>query len=93
MVSTFSGFLLTINSYPLHIITFDETWLNASLLLYPPNGLAIAWLSEGSCRTYIKENIKYKRRRHVGKFSPELEHLWLEVFGRNEHNEALVGII
>ena len=47
----------------------------------------------GGVGVYVKENINYKRRRDIENAHPELEHLWIEVPGRNKYSRALVGVI
>ena len=47
----------------------------------------------GGVGAYIKDTIKYKRRHDIENLLPELEHLWIEVPGRNRHSKALVGVI
>ena len=47
----------------------------------------------GGVGVHIKENINYKRRRDIENAHPELEHLWIEVPGRNKYSRALVGVI
>ena len=47
----------------------------------------------GGVGVHIKENINYKRRRDIENAHPELEHLWIEVPGRNKYSRALVGMI
>jgi exonuclease III len=101
MVSTFNEFLLTVNSYPLDIIALSETWLkdNPQLMEYVSiPGYATEFrhredIKGGGVGVYIKEDIKYKRRLDIEKLHPELEHLWLEVPGRNIHSKALVGVM
>jgi exonuclease III len=101
MVSTFNEFLLTVNSYALDIIALSETWLkdNPQLMEYVSiPGYATEFrhredIKGGGVGVYIKEDIKYKRRLDIEKLHPELEHLWLEVPGRNIHSKALVGVM
>ena len=89
MVSTFNEFLLTVNRYPLDIITLSETWLKDNHLLmeyvsipgYTTEFRNRESIKGGGCGAYIKENINYKRRRDIENLFPELEHLWLEVPG------------
>jgi hypothetical protein len=38
----------------------------------------------GGVGAYIKETVKYKRRKDIESKYPDLEHLWLEIQGRNE---------
>ena len=47
----------------------------------------------GGVGAYIHESINFKRRIDIEKRSPDLEHLWLEVPGRNRHSKVLIGIM
>ena len=42
---------------------------------------------------YIKDNIPYKRRYDIENIQPSMEHLWLELPGRNKHSKLLLGVI
>ena len=101
MVSTFNELLLTVNSYPMHIVALSETWLRDQLQLLDyvsiPGFVTEFWNREcirgGGVGVYIKENINYKHRRDIENAHPELEHLWIEVPGCNKYSRALVGVI
>ena len=101
MVSTFNELLLTVNSYPLDIVALSETWLRdqPQLLDYVSiPGFVTEFQNRegirgGGVGVYIKENINYKSRRDIENAHPELEHLWIEVLGRNKYSRALVGVI
>lgn len=101
MVSTFNEFLLTVNSYPLDIVALSETWLRDQphLLQYVSiPGFVTEFRNRtgirgGGVGAYIKDNIKYKRRSDIERAHLDLEHLWLEVPGRNKQSRALVGVI
>ena len=101
MVSTFNEFLLTVNNYALDIITLSKTWLkdNPLLMEYVTiSGFNTEFRSRNTIRdggvgSYIKDTIKYKRRRDIENLLPELVHLWREVPGRNKHSKALVRVI
>jgi hypothetical protein len=81
MASTFNELLATVNFYPLDIITLRKTWLkdNPSFLEY----VAIPG---------YRESIKFKHRKDLENLQPDLEHLWLEIPGKNKHSKALIGI-
>ena len=103
MVSTFNELLLTVNSYPLDIVALSETWLRdqPQLLDYVsiPGFVTEFWNREGrrggGVGVYIKENINNycKRCCDIENAHPELEHLWIEVPGRNNYSRALFGVI
>lgn len=46
----------------------------------------------GGVGAYIKENVNYKRRYDIEKTQPDLEHLWLELPGKNRHSKLLLGV-
>lgn len=45
----------------------------------------------GGVGMYIRENIKFSRRKDLENLHPDLEHLWIEIPGRNKHSKALIG--
>ena len=47
----------------------------------------------GGVGVYIRDNVKYKRREDLENMKPELEHLWIEVPGRNKHSKLLLGVM
>ncbi len=101
MTSTFDEFLLTVNKYPLDIITLSETWLkdNAALLDYVTvPGYASVFRNRESIRgggvgAYIHELIKFNRRKDIEDLQPDLEHLWIEIPGHNKHSKTLIGVM
>ncbi len=42
---------------------------------------------------YVREDIMFKRHMDVENVEPDLEHIWLEVDGRNRHSKMLLGVI
>ena len=101
LTSSFDEFRLTIEIYKFDVITLSETWLkNNSLLL---NHVKIpGFMNEfrnrdiirgGGVGAYISESINYKRRKDIKNRYPNLEHLWLEVRGKNKHRNLLLGTI
>ena len=101
MTSTFNEFLLTVKRYPFDVLTLSETWLkdNRQLLEYVSiPGYSLEYRNRESIRgggvgAYIKESVKYKRRKDIEKLKPELENLWLEIEGKNKHSKLLLGVI
>ena len=77
-------------------IALSETWLRdqPQLLQYVSvPGFTTEFrnrqgLKGGGVGAYIKDNIKYKRRRDIENSCPEMEHLWLEIPGRNKYSKA-----
>ena len=101
MMSTFNEFLLTTKTYPMDVALLSETWLrNHKELL---DHVAIeGYVTEfrhrevtkgGGVGAYIKDNIPYKRRYDIENIQPSMEHLWLELPGRNKHSKLLLGVI
>ena len=101
MVSTFDHLLIAIERYSFDIISMSETWLkNNSLLLQHVTipGYTHAFNSRdkikgGGVGVYIKESIKFKRRTDIEERYPSLEHLWLELPGRNKNSKVLLGVL
>ena len=100
MISTFDNLLITLKDYQFDIVTMSETWLkdNNLLLLH----VTIPGYSEvfrnretrgGGVGIYIKEYIKFKRRTDIKSRYLQMEHLWIEVPGRNKNSKALIGMI
>ena len=79
----------------------SETWLkdNPALLDYVnlPGYTALFRNREGvwggGVGAYINNSIQYKRRKDIEMIQPEMEHLWIEIQGRNKHSKALIGVI
>ena len=101
MTSTFNEFLLTMKTYPMDVALLSETWLRdqKELLDYvSTDGYATEFRHRvatkvGGVGAYIKENVAYRRRFDIEKTQPDLEHLWLELPGRNRHSKQLLGVI
>ena len=90
-----------VSQLPMDIITMSETWLkdNPALLDYVtlPGYTALFRNREGArgggVGAYISDSIHYKRRKNVEMIQPDMEHLWIEIQGRNKHSKALIGVI
>ena len=99
--SSFNEFSLMVEQYKFDIITLSETWLkdNQLLLDYVSiPGYDLLYNNRdktkgGGVGCYIKSEIKYKRRKDLESLHPELEHLWLEIPGRNKHSRLLLGTV
>lgn len=46
----------------------------------------------GGVGVYIKDNIKHKLRKDIVNISPALEHLWVEIDGKNKHSKLLLCV-
>ena len=101
MLSTFDELLVTIKEYSFDVIAMSETSLknNPHLLNYVTiPGYSILYRNRDNIRgggvgIYIKESLNFKRRADVEEIEPELEHIWLEINGRNKHSKLLWGVM
>ena len=101
MVSSFNEFQILVSQLSMDIITMSETWLkdNPALLDYVtlPGYTALfrnrAGARGGGVGAYISDSIQYKRRKDIEMIQPDMEHLWIEIQGRNKHSKALIGVI
>ena len=101
MVSTFDGLLTTLSQYPFDIITMSETWLKDNELLlqhvtipgYCHTFQNRERMRGGGVGMYLKESLKFKRRKDIESSYPNLEHLWIEIPGRNRNSKLLIGTI
>ncbi len=79
----------------------SETWLKDNELLLQHvsiPGCCHAFhnrdkIEGGGVGVYVKEVIKFKRRKDIENRHPELEHLWTELLGRNKNTKVLLGTI
>ena len=101
LTSRFDEFLLAINKYNFDVVAMSETWLkdNRFLLdhvritdydLYYSNRTKA---KGGGVGCYIRSSIKSKRRKDIENLDQELEHLWLQIDGRNKHSKLLMCVI
>jgi exonuclease III len=101
MVSTFDELLATVKEYPFDVVAMSETWLksNPHLLNYVSiPGYANLFRNRDDIRgggvgVYIRKSINFKRRIDIERIEPELEHLWVEISGRNKHSNLLLGVM
>lgn len=79
----------------------SETWLKENNLLLQHvsiPGYVQAFnnrttIRGGGVGVYLKESVNFKRRADLEKKYPGMEHLWLEISGRNRHSRLLLGTI
>jgi len=45
----------------------------------------------GGVGFYIKDEITYDRRHDIEKYDTSIEHIWIEVKGKNKNSNYLVG--
>ena len=99
MLSTFDEFECLINQYLFDIITLSETWLkdNQHVLDYVRiPGYSIEFRNRKDRRgvgvgIYLRDNIKSKVRSDIINLEPDVEHIWLEIEGKNKHSHVLIG--
>lgn len=83
------------------IITLSETWLKnhkelqeyVALPCYANQFCHREIRKGGGVGVYIRDNVKYKRRKDLENMKLELEHLWIEVPGRNKHSKLFLGVM
>ena len=100
MVSTFDEFVLFVNKYKFDAVTLTETWLkdNPFLLDYVKiEGYKLYYHNRdnrrgGGVGIYIKDDIKHKMRKDITNINPALEHLWVEIEGKNKHSKLLLNV-
>lgn len=99
MVSTFDNLLIAIERYFFDIITMSETWLKENSLLLQHVTIP-GYVHEfnnrdkvrgGGVGIYIKDSIKCKRRSDIEARYTSMEHLWVEIPGRNKNSKLLLG--
>ena len=101
LLSSFDEFKNLIHTYNFDIVAMSETWLkdNSALLQYVNiQDYQLHYnnrdkIKGGGVGCYVKSNLECKRRVDIEKLDNELEHLWLEVSGRNKRSKILIGII
>ena len=101
MVSSFDELILMIKEYPYDVITMSETWLknNPHLLNYVTiPGYSNTFRNRDDIRgggvgVDLKDAIDFKRRTDIESIEPELEHISLEIPGRNKHSKLLLGVM
>ena len=86
MTSTFDKFLLTVNKYPVDIITLSETWLkdNAALLDYV---LFLDMFQFFGTANRLKAAVLERTSRNQSNSK-----LWIEIPGHNKHSKTLIGL-
>ena len=101
MVSTCDEFLITINEYPLNVVTLSETRLKddpALLDFVSVPGYTTIFrnresIKGGSVGAYIRNDINFKHWKDIENLQPDLEHLCVEIAGRKKHSKALVEVM
>ena len=99
MASSFGELQGTLAEYPIDILTMSETWLKNNPHLRSHVGISgyncvfrnRDEIRGGGVGAYLRKEIEYKRRQDLENKDPQLEHLWLEIPGRNRHSKLLLG--
>lgn len=97
--STFDEFSYMLECHKFDIITLSETWLkNNQVLIDYVNipGYQFEYKNRtdkrgGGVGMYIKDELIYKTRDDITKLDNSIEHVWIEVKGRNKNYSYLVG--
>ena len=82
------------------ILTLSETWLteNQNLLNYVElSGYDLYYNNRenkrgGGVAAYVRESLKCKIRKDFCSLDTDIEHLWLELQGKNRHSHLLIGV-
>jgi DNA-binding sugar fermentation-stimulating protein len=46
----------------------------------------------GGVAIYIREELKYKERSDLVNIEPSMEHIWIEIKGKNKNSTVLLGV-
>ena len=101
MVSSFPEFECMVSTYNFDMYCLSETWLsdNQHLLDHVQiPGYSMFYQNRSNKRgggvgVYLKESMKCKVRNDITKLDDQLEHLWIEIQGKNRHSNVLVGVL
>ena len=102
MTSTFVEFQFMVNESKFAIITLSETWWlkndkhlfeYVSLPGYKFSYMNIDEKQGGGVGVYIKDYITYKIRNDIISLNDSLEHLWVELKGKNKKSPNLIGVV
>lgn len=83
------------------LLTMSETWLKDNELLLQHitiSGYCHTFqnrerMRRGGVGMYLKESLKFKRKKDIESRYPNLEHLCIEIPGRNKNRKLLIGTI
>ena len=100
LLSTFDEFVHLVSKYKLDILTLSETWLRNNFhqiahIQIP--GYSFAFKNRGEKRgdgvaVYLREELKYKERTDLMRLEPSVEHIWIEISGKNKNSNVLLGV-
>ena len=100
LASTFTEFEAMNYECNFDILTLSETWLteNQNLLNYVElSGYDLYYNNRenkrgGGVAAYVRESLKCKIRKDFCSLDTDIEHLWLELQGKNRHSHLLIGV-
>ena len=99
---SFPEFQLLVETYTFDFMTTPETWLkndNRMVDYVQIPGYQLECRNRENRRgdgvgVYIKESIKeYKVRKDINRLGVDIEHLWIEVKGKNRNHSYLLGTV
>ena len=94
LASTFDRFQMILSNYSFDVVALPETWLTRNKALNDfvqiPAGHDLVTenrnnMKGGGVGFYIKDSIKFKRRKDIENKACDLEHLWIELPGQNKN--------
>ena len=100
--SSFPEFQLFVETYKFDFMTTTETWLkndNKMIDYVQIPGYQLKYRKRenrrgGGVGVYIKEYIKeYKVRKDINRLGVDIEHLWIEVKGKNRNHSYLLDTV
>ena len=99
--SIFTVFEILMNTYQFDIMTLSETWLrdNKDILSHVKiTGYNIEYNNRdkkrgGGVGMYIKDTLPYRVRKDITALDSDIEHLWVELKGRNKNQPYLVASV
>ena len=100
LLSTFDEFVHLVSKYKLDILTLSETWLRNNVhqiahIQIPGNSFAFKNRGEkrgGGVAVYLGEELKCKERTDLMRLEPSVEHIWIEISGKNKNSNVLLGV-
>eukprot|EP00112_Aurelia_sp_Birch-Aquarium-sp1_P026226 Seg9174.1 transcript_id=Seg9174.1/GoldUCD/mRNA.D3Y31 product="hypothetical protein" protein_id=Seg9174.1/GoldUCD/D3Y31 len=101
LASTFDEFQMILSKYPFDVVALSETWLTKDKALNDyvqiPGYELVSEnrnnMKGGGVGFYVKDSIKFKRRKDIENKARDLEHLWIELPGQNRNSRLLAGVI
>ena len=101
LVSTFTEFSVMMDKYKFDIVCVTETWFTDSVHLdnyvqipgYELEKNNRSKARGGGVAIYVQENLNYTPRQDIINLDSELEHVWIEVKGKNKNSSFLIGCV